>query len=442
MPETHYARAPDGAYLAYQRFGDGPLTVVMVPGQTSHLEHQWDFPAITQLLRRIARFAEVVIFDPRGCGLSDRTLGDPEHFVEEFAGDIGAVTDAAGLERAALLGAFHSGPACIRFAVDHPERVSHLLLDGSYARWRRAPDTPDGMRDEVADRFVETITEHWGTGATIDAFAPSLAGSEHQREAWAQYERMASSPGHVRALMERWTRQDVRSLLGRVTTPALVLHRTQDRLVRVGHGRYLATHVPGARYVEAPEGDHVLTDRGLAGMVDAMVEFLLGERRALQVGRAVAAVLFVDIAASTEVAMRMGDLAWRAVLDDFRRIVRREVERLGGREVNTRGDDFLVRFDLPSAAVAAARSIRAAVGDLGLAVRAGLHLGEIELQGDDLAGVTVHVGARIGALARPGEILVSGTVADALVGADLSFRDLGEHQLRGIPRAWRVFAVE
>jgi class 3 adenylate cyclase len=316
------------------------------------------------------------------------------------------------------------------------------VLDGAYARWRRAPDTPDGMRDEVADRFVERVTEHWGTGATIDAFAPSLAGSEHQREAWAQYERMASSPGHVRAMMQRWTRQDVRSLLGRVTTPTLVLHRTQDRLVRVGHGRYLAAHVPGARYVEAPEGDHVTTDRGLAEMVDEMVEFLLGERGAVQVDRVVAAVLFVDIASTTEAAMRMGDLAWRALLDDFRRIVRREVERLGGREVNTRGDDFLVRFDLPSAAVAAARSIRAAVGDLGLAVRAGLHLGEIELQGDDLAGVTVHVGARIGALARADEILVSGTVVDALVGADLSFRDLGEQQLKGIPRAWRVFSVE
>jgi class 3 adenylate cyclase/alpha-beta hydrolase superfamily lysophospholipase len=441
-PETRYARAGDGAYLAYQRFGAGPVTMVVVPGQATHLEHQWDFPVVVHWLRRMARFAEVVTFDARGCGLSDRALGDPEGFVEEFAGDIGAVMDAAGVERAAVYAQFHSTPACIRFAVDHPERVSHLVVDGGYARWRRAPEIPDGMREDVADRFVENVTELWGTGATIDAFAPALAADERQREAWGQYERMASSPGHVHALMDRWTHQDVRDLLGRVAVPTLVLHRAGDQLVRVGHGRYLAEHLPDVRYVEAPGGDHVQTGAALGELLGEVADFVVGTRDAVQPDRTVTTVVFVDIASSTEEVSRMGDLAWRGLLDDFRRIVRREVERFGGREVNTRGDDFLVCFQLPSVAIAAARSIRDAVGDLGLAVRTGIHLGEVELQGDDVAGLTVHVAARVAELAGANQILVSGTVGDAVVGSDVACVDLGEHLLKGIPRTWRVLAVE
>ncbi len=318
--------------------------------------------------------------------------------------------DDAGLDRAALYAQFHSGPPCIRLAADRPDRVSHLVLDGTYARWLRAPDTPDGMRDEVAAMFVETVSRNWGNGSTIEAFAPSLAGDDRYRDAWAQYERMSTSPGDARALLERWVSQDVRELLPRLQVPTLVLHREHDQLVRVGHGRYLAAHVPGARYLEAPAGDHIVVDSGLTDVITAVAEFLVGSPEAVQVDRAVMAVLFLDIASSTEQASRVGDLTWRAVLDDFRRMVRREVERHGGREVNTRGDDFLLVFDLPTVAIAAARSIRTAVADLGLSVRAGLHVGEVELQGDDVAGVTVHVAARIEALAGAGQILVSGTV--------------------------------
>ncbi len=442
MPETQYARASDGAYLAYERFGEGPVTVVVVPGQASNIEHQWDFPIITQWFRRIARFAEVVTFDPRGCGLSDRTVGDVEGFVERCAADIEAVMDAAGLERAALYAQFHSGPPCVRLAVDRPERVSHLVLDGTYARWLRAPDTPDGMTDEVAALFVDMVAQHWGDGRTIEAFAPSLAADERYRDAWAQYERMATSPGHVRSLLERWVSQDVRALLPALRVPTLVLHREHDRLVRVGHGRYLAERVLGARYVEAPDGDHIVTEGGLTDLVGAVAEFLVGDADVVRVDRAVAAVLFVDIASSTERAARIGDHAWRALLDDFRWIVRREVERFGGREVNTRGDDFLVVFDLPTVAIATARAVRAAVADLGLAVRAGIHLGEVELQGDDVAGMTVHIAARIASLAGADQILVSGTVGDAVVGTEIACSDLGEHHLKGIPRTWRVLSVE
>lgn len=441
-PPTRYARARDGAFLGYQRFGEGPVTVVVVPGQASHLEHQWDFPVQTQWLRRIARFADVVVFDPRGCGVSDRVLGDPEDFVGMFAADLVAVMDHAEVPVAAVVGQFHSGPACIRTAVDHPDRVSRLILDGTYARWRRAPDYPAGMREPVVDTMIEVVAANWGNGRTIEFFAPSLADDERQREAFAQYERMATSPGLVRSLTSRWLDQDVRALLGALTQPTLVLHRLHDRLVLVGHGRYLAENIAGARYVEAPEGDHILTGRALDDQVGEYARFLVGPTATAMVTRAMATVMFVDIASSTEQATRVGDGAWRTVLDDFRRIVRREVRRFGGREINTRGDDFLVVFDLPTVAIAAAQSIRDDVSDLGLAVRAGIHVGEIELHGDDVAGVTVHVAARIEALADAGQVLVSGTVADTAVGADLPLTELGAHHLKGIPGAWRVLVVD
>ena len=442
MPETFYAQAGDGAHLAYQRVGDGPVTVVIPPGQASHLEHQWDFPVMTQWLRRVARFAEVLVFDPRGCGMSDRDLGPADDFVGTVAGDILAVMDHAAVERAALYGQFHSGPPCVRVAVDHPDRVTHLVLDGTYARWRADDDYTVGMRPDVVARFVEAVAQHWGDGRTIEFFAPTLAGDPRQREAWAQYERMATSPGQVHRLLDRWVEQDVRDLLDRVEVPTVVLHRTHDQLVPVGHGRYLAERIGGATYREAPTGDHIPVGPGLDDLVGAVAEFVVGRSDAVRVDRALAAVLFVDIASSTEQAARLGDQSWRTLLDDFRWLVRRELQRFGGREINTRGDDFLALFDLPSLAITAARAIRAGVADLGLATRAGIHLGEVELHGDDVAGVTVHVAARIAAMAGADQILVSGTVSDAVVGSELLCTDLGEHPLKGIPRAWRVLAVE
>lgn len=441
-PETRYARADDGVFLGCQQFGDGPVTVVVVPGEASHLEHLWDFPLQTQWLRRLARFARVVTFDLRGCGLSDRFLGESTDFAARVASDIEAVMDAFGVERAAVYARFHSGPPAVRLAVDHPERVSHLLLDGTYARWRRDTDYPVGMPADACRQMIEVVATNWGNGRTVEYFASALAGDERHRDAFAHYERTATSPGQVRQLMQLWLAQDVRALLPRVTASTLVLHRARDQLVRVGHGRYLAEHVPGACYVEAPEGDHVTVGPGLDALMASVSEFLVGSPERVRVDRALAVVMFVDLVASTELVSRVGDDSWRAILDDFRRIVRREITRFGGREVNTRGDDFLVVHDVPTAAIAAGREIRDAVRELGIDVRAGLHLGEIELQGDDVAGVSVHVAARIQGLATAGQILVSGTVADAVVGSVPGLRDLGEHDLKGLPKAWRVYEVE
>jgi class 3 adenylate cyclase len=437
-PQTSYAQAADGADLAYQVFGHGEVPLVVAQGQASHLEHQWDFPVQTQFLRRLGQLARVVVFDQRGCGLSDRNLGREEDWVGQSVADLIAVMDAAELPLAVLYGEFHSGPTCIRAAVERSDRIADLLLVGSYARWMRAPDYPAGMPEDVTVRMMDLIRDNWGNGRTIEYFAPALAADERQRDLFGQYERMATSPGQARALTARWVEQDVRDLLARVAVPSLILHYAEDPMVHVGHGRYLADRIPEARYEELPGRNHLLVGESIDEPLALMAEFLTGSREAVRVDRVLATVLFFDIVGSTELLARRGDEAWRAVLDDFRHLVRREIDRHQGREIDTRGDDFLVVFASPSAALAAGRSIRDRVRDLGVELRSGLHLGEVEQLKDDVAGVTVHIGARIQALAEPGQILLSATVADAVVGSQFRFRDLGEYRLRGVPGSWRV----
>jgi class 3 adenylate cyclase len=441
-PRTRYAQTVDGTHLAYQVFGDGEVPLVVAQGQASHLEQQWEFPLQTQFLRRLGQLARVVVFDQRGCGVSDRNLGRANDWVGQSADDLIAVMDAAEVEVAALYGEFHSGPTCIRAAVDRPGRIADLLLMGSYARWMRAPDYPAGMPEATTDRMIDLIGDTWGTGRTIEYFTPALATDERQRELFAQFERMSTSPGEVRDLTLRWVGQDVRDLLPQLNLPSLILHQTGDPMVPVAHGRYLGERIPGASYVELPGTDHLLVGESIDEPLALMSEFLTGSRKAVRVDRVLATVLFFDIVGSTEHLARIGDAAWRILLDDFRRIVRREIERYHGREVDTRGDDFLVVFTSPSGALAAARAIRNRVRDLGIDLRSGLHLGEVEEQGDDVAGVTVHIGARVQALAEPGQILVSGTVADAVVGSHIRFDDLGVRELKGVPGSWRVHALD
>jgi class 3 adenylate cyclase len=441
-PRTRYAHASDGAYLAYQVFGDGEIPLVVAQGQASHVERQWEFPLLTQFLERLGQLATVVVFDQRGCGVSDRDLGDDGDWLGQRASDIVAVMDAAEVERAALYGEFHSGPICVRAAVDRPDRIADLFLMGSYARWMRAQDYPAGMDEDAAADLIDVVTDTWGTGRTIESFAPVLANDERQRELFGQFERTASSPGQIRDLLARWLRQDARDLLPRVSVPTMVLHHRDDPMVSVAHGRYLGEHIPGARYEELPGSQHLLVGELIDEPVSLMAEFLTGSRESVRIDRVLATVLFFDIVGSTERLARVGDQTWRVLLDDFRRRVRREIERFHGREIDTRGDDFLVIFASPSAAIAASRSIRERVRDLGIELRSGLHLGEVEQQHDDVAGVTVHIGARIQALAEPGQILVSSTVADAVVGSQFRFRDLGERQLKGVPGSWRVYEVE
>jgi len=441
-PHTQYAHAADGAHLAYQVFGDGSVPLVVAQGQASHVEHQWAFPLLIQFLQRLGQLATVVVYDQRGCGVSDRNLGDERDWVGQGTTDLLAVMDAAALDRAALYGEFHSGPTCIRAAVEHPDRIADLFLMGSYARWRRAPDYPAGMPDEATAKMLEVVSEAWGTGRTIEFFAPALARDERQRELFGQFERMASSPGQMHDLTVRWVQQDVRDLLSRVSIPTMILHQRGDPMVNVAHGRYLGERIPGARYEELPGNEHLLVGASIDEPVALMSEFLTGSREAVRVDRVLATVLFFDIVGSTERLARVGDQTWRILLDDFRRMVRRELERFEGREIDTRGDDFLAIFTSPSAAIAASRAIRDRVRDLGIELRSGLHLGEIERQHDDVAGVTVHIGARIQALAAPGQILVSSTVADAVVGSQFRFRDLGDRELKGVPRSWRVYELE
>jgi pimeloyl-ACP methyl ester carboxylesterase len=439
-PVTQLTRG-GGVHLAYQVMGTGPVTVLDLPGIVSRLDSMWELPQQAMYWRRLAAFSRLITYDRRGVGDSDPIPTDHELTVEEEVDDALVVLDALGVDRAAVLTNFFGGPVAIALAALHPERVSHLLLHGTYACWVRKPDFPIGMPEETVARFLEVMEDRWGTGATIDFFVPSLAADDTLRAHFARQERAGASPGVLMRAMKTWWRYDARHYLPEIRVPTLVIHPLGDLLVPVAHGRYLAEHIPGVRYLERPVDDHVPVGDELEPVASAMEEFVTGAVASRLGERVLAAVVFVDVSHSTEHAARLGDRSWKETLDAFRGVVRRELDRHDGREVNTRGDDVLAEFALPAKALAFATALRDEVRSLGLAVRAGIHLGEVERQGDDLAGIAVHVGARIGELAGSDEILVSQTVHDVVIGSGFGLADRGEHALRGVPGRWRVYAV-
>jgi class 3 adenylate cyclase len=437
---TQYTRG-GGVHLAYQVFGSGPISLLDLPGIVSRMDSMWELPQQAMYWRRLASFCRFIAYDRRGVGDSDPIPSDHELTLEEEVADAVIVLDTLNVERAAVHTNFCGGPVAIGLAAQYPERVSHLVLHGTYARWSRAPDYPIGMPDETMARYLEVLEESWGTGSTLDFFVPSLAANESLRAHFGRQERAGASPRQIVIALTTWWRHDARALLSELRVPTLVIHPVGDLLVPVAQGRYLAEHIPGARYLELPSDDHVPVGDGLEPVASAVEEFITGELSSRLGERVLAAVLFVDVSQSTEHAARVGDRSWKATLDAFREIVRRELVRHDGREVNTRGDDLLAEFTLPAQAVACATALRGAVHSLDLAVRAGIHLGEVERQGDDLAGIAVHVGARIAELAGPDEVLVSQTVHDVVIGSGLGLADRGEHELKGVPGRWRVFAV-
>ena len=430
VPETHYAKSGD-VHIAYQVVGHGPRDLVFVPGLISHLDLWWEDPTASRFFRRLASLSRLILFDKRGTGLSDPDIGEPT--LEQRMEDVQAVMDSCGSTRAALMGYSEGGPMSVLFAATHPEQVSALILAGASAG---AP-----TENERAPLPLRRIMEEcWGEGKSIDFFAPSRAGSERARLGFARWERMAATPNAVRVIARLLWTIDVRALLPTIQVPTLVVQRLNDRVHPPYEGRYLADHIPGARYFEQP-GDHVLWLGDTDALFEEIEEFLTGARGAADTDRVLATVLFTDLVGSTERAAALGDRRWQDLLHDHDLATRRELERYRGREIKSTGDGFLATFDGPARAIRCACAIRDEVHGLGVEIRAGLHTGEIEMLGRDVAGIAVHIGQRVSSLAPAGEVMVSSTVRDLVAGSGIQFEDRAEHELKGVPGTWRLFSV-
>ena len=438
-PETRYARSGDVS-IAYQVTGEPGLDVVVVPGAFTHLEHMQLEPRVVRFTEKLSSFARLITFDKRGTGLSDRVAAIPT--LEQRMDDVRAVMDAVGSERAALIGVSEGGPMSMLFAATYPERTVALVLYGTFARGSWAEEYPWARRAEERETQIEAMRNTWGTGASIERYVPSLAGDETFRRWWAALERTAMSPGAAVALTRMNAEIDARHVLDAIRVPTLVIHRSGDRVSRVEHGRYIAERIAGAKYVELPGEDHLMIAGDTDRVFDELREFLSGVRHRTDHDRILATVLFTDVVGATERAVALGDRKWRELLDRHHAMVRRELVAFRGREIDTAGDGFLAAFDGPARAIRAARAIVDKVRLMDLDVRAGLHTGECEIIGSKLAGIAVHIGARVAALAKGGEVLVSSTVRDLVAGSGLTFDDRGQHVLKGVPGEWHIFAVD
>ena len=444
--ETRYARSGDVS-IAYQVTGDGAFDVVYVPPFVSHVELAWDVPGVAAFNRRLSSFCRLIRFDKRGTGMSDRVSGVPT--LETRMDDVRAVMDAVGSERAALIGVSEGGPMSILFAATYPERAWALALCGTFPRERWAPDYPFGIQDEEARRDDEELERTWGTReatlATAQALAPSAPPEEQQALATAI--RQSASPGAVVALSRMNRESDVRDVLPAIRVPTLVLNREEEHPFTLQGSAYLAEHIPGARHVELPGADHLMSAGDWEPYARALEEFLQeawAEEATAEpeTDRVLATILFTDIVGSTAKAVELGDARWRQLLEDHHSTVRRLLLRYRGTELDTAGDGFFAAFDGPARGIRCARAITESVRDLGIEVRAGLHTGECERMNAKVGGIAVHIGARVAAEAGPGEVVVSSTVKDLVAGSGIPFRDRGAAELKGVPGEWRLFAVE
>jgi len=438
-PETHYAKTTDGVHIAYQVIGTGPFDLVYVPGWVSNVEVMWEEPRLAAFLERLASFARLIVFDKRGTGLSDPVPDVELPGLERRMDDLRAVMDAAGSERAALLGHSEGGNMCILFSATFPERTSALVLVGCYARRSRTDDYPWAPDPEKREGEIAETERTWGRVDPTPVLAPSLAHDEAFRDWFTRYFRLSASPHAAAALLRMNTQIDTRAVLPTSRVPSLLIYRSGDLDVLVGEGRWIASQIPNARFVELPGADHLMWAGDAGTILDEIEAFLTGVRRGPTPDRVLTTVLFTDIAGSTERAAEMGDHAWAGLIERHHAAIRRELNRFQGREVDTAGDGFLARFDGPARAVRCAIAARDAVRALGLEIRAGVHTGEVELVGDAVRGLAVHIGARVGSLAGPSQVLVSQTVKDLVVGSGLVFEDAGEHELKGVPDRWHLY---
>jgi class 3 adenylate cyclase len=440
-PETRYAKTDDGLSIAYQTHGDGPTDIVLVPF-TMCVDVMWEEPSFAHVLHRLARIGRLICLDYRGAGASDPVplgaLPTPEAWTE----DTRIVLDAVGSTSANLV--CHGPPAWLgmMFAATYPERTNALVLIEATARTLQGEDYSFGVPPDRAEAFVQRIEPDWGTGTNVSVWAPSRAGDDTFCRWLGRFERGSLSPASY-AAVSRWALNlDMRAILPTIRVPTLVLHREADRVVRLDHGRYVADHIPGARLVVVPGTDYLFFTQGADELVDHIEEFITGVRPAREPDRALATVLFTDIVSSTEHATRLGDKKWTDLLNRHDDLVSRELEHHRGRKVNPTGDGILATFDGPARGVRCAQAICVGMKSLGIDVRAGLHTGEVELRGEDIGGIAVHIAARVMAQAGAGEVVVSSTVKDLVAGSGIVFADRGTHALKGVPDEWRLFAVK
>jgi class 3 adenylate cyclase len=437
-PETRYARSGE-LHIAYQVLGEGPIDLIWVPTWIWHIEHVWEERGVRRLFERIATFARVIMFDRRGSGLSDPVVGAPA--LEEQMDDVVAVMDAVGSERAAVFAQLEAGAMASLFAATHPERTSALVLYEATPKMIAEPGYDWPLTREQREAHIEGMRADWGSGARVLGLMSGVADPNLRRWA-ARLERLAASPGTAAALYRMQGEVDVRPVLGTIQAPTLVLHRPADRFIDIRHSRYLADHIPNARMVELPGEDTVPFSGNQEALVGEIEEFLTGTRHAPDPERILATVMFSDIVDSTRKAAELGDRRWRGVLQSIEGEVFDALQRFRGRPVKSMGDGFLATFDGPARAIRCATAIREATWERhALEVRTGLHTGEIELIGEDVGGIAVHIGARVSSAAAPGEVLVSGTVKDLVVGSGIAFEDRGPRQLKGVPGEWRLWAV-
>jgi class 3 adenylate cyclase len=439
-PETRYAQTREGTYLAYQVFGQGRIDLVFQLNSGLLVDLMWDEPAIRNFMERLASFSRVIAFDPRGFGSSGHVDPRAVPAIQTWMDDFAAVLDAAGSATAAVLASAEPGLAAILFAATYPQRVSSLSLVNTFARYSQSDDCPWGKPTQSIPAYADALRALWGTGAVTEFVMPSLVDSADTKRRWGLRERLSAAPDSVAVIRAFWE-SDVTEVLSAIRAPTLVISRQGNRHVPPEHSRYLASRIPDARLVELSGQDCWPYAGQSDEILDEVEEFVTGARPSAVLDRVLATVLFTDIVGSTSRVAEVGDRRWREALNSYDALARRQLDRFRGRLVQTTGDGTLAVFDGPARAVECACALRGGVRSLGLDIRAGLHTGEIETRGNDVAGIAVHIAARVSSLAGAGEVLVSRTVTDLVVGSGIEFENRGEHELKGVPGSWHLYAV-
>jgi pimeloyl-ACP methyl ester carboxylesterase len=439
QPQTRYAQSGD-VNIAYQVIGEGPIDLVFVMGWVSNIDEFWTEPSFARFLQRLAKFSRLIVFDKRGTGLSDRVDEHQLPTIEQRMDDVRAVMDAAGSKKAALFGISEGGPMSIVFAATYPERTHCLITFGSYAAARPTGGYPWARTEETYQKFFEDIRTGWGQRAVgMEYRVPSRVHDDAFRQWWTRYLVRSVTPKAALVLTDMNSHIDVRAALPAISVPSLLMHRTGDRSLPVEGSRYMAKYIRGARFVEFPGDDHLPWTMDPEPVLNEIEAFVTGSRPVEEPDRVLATVMFADIVDSTQRAAALGDRVWRNQLEGFYSLVRHELERFRGREIDTAGDGYFATFDGPARGVRCAQSIAKDVSQLGLMIRAGLHTGEVEVLGDKVSGIAVHIGARVASHAAPGEVMVSNTVKDLVAGSGLQFEDRGMRPLKGVPGEWHLY---